>query len=56
MTLRKRKTKEKKGQIIRPLPLHETGLKHCIVPAVRSLLEKDQFLQKEQSQIQIAAG
>ncbi len=55
-TLQKRKTKEKKGQIIRPLPLHETGLKHCIVPAVRSLLEKDQFLQKEQSQIQIAAG
>lgn len=55
-TVQKRKTKEKKGQIIRPLPLHETGLKHCIVPAVRSLLEKDQFLQKEQSQIQIAAG
>lgn len=44
VTLQKRKTKEKKGQIIRPLPLHETGLKHCIVPAVRSLLEKDQFL------------
>lgn len=56
VTLQKRKTKEKKGQIIRPLPLHETGLKHCIVPAVRSLLEKDQFLQTEQSQIQIAAG
>ena len=56
VTLRKRKTKEKKGQIIRPLPLHETGLKHCIVPAVRSFLEKDQFLQKERSQIQIAAG
>lgn len=56
VTLRKRKTKEKKGQIIRPLPLHETGLKHCIVPAVRLFLEKDQFLQKERSQIQIAAG
>lgn len=56
VTLRKRKTKEKKGQIIRPLPLHETGLKHCIVPAVHSFLEKDQFLQKERSQIQIAAG
>lgn len=56
VTLQKRKTKEKKGQIIRPLPLHETGLKHCIVPAVRSFLEKDQFLQTEQSQIQIAAG
>lgn len=56
VTLQKRKTKEKKGQIIQPLPLHETGLKHCIVPAVRSFLEKDQFLQKEQSQIQIAAG
>lgn len=55
-TLRKRKIKEKKGQIIRPLPLHETGLMHCIVPAVRSFLEKDQFLQKERSQIQIAAG
>ncbi len=56
VTLRKRKTKEKKGQIIRPLPLHEMGLKHCIVPAVRSFLEKDQFLQKERLQIQIAAG
>lgn len=56
VTLRKRKTKEKKGQLIRPLPLHETCLKHCIVPAVRSFLEKDQFLQKERSQLQIAAG
>ncbi len=56
VTPRKRKTKEKKGQIIRPLPLHETGLKHCIVPAVRSFLEKDQFLQKERAMIQIAAG
>lgn len=55
-TLQKRKIKEKKGQIIRLLPLHETGLTHCIVPAVCSFLEKDQFLQKERSQIQIAAG
>ncbi len=44
VTLRKRKIKEKKGQIIQPLPLLETGLKYCIVPAARSFFEKDQFL------------
>lgn len=56
MTLGKRKIKEKKEQTIRPLPLLETGLKHYIVPAVRSFLEKDQFLQKDRLQTQIAAG
>lgn len=56
VTLRKRKIKEKKGQRIRPLPLLETGLKHCIVPAARSFLEKDQFLKKEIRQIPIVAN
>jgi hypothetical protein len=56
VTLRKRKIKEKKEQTIGPLPLLETALKHYIVPAVRSFLEKDQFLQKERLQTQIAAG
>lgn len=55
-TLRKRKIKEKKGQIIQPLPLHETDLKHCIAPVAPSFLEKDQFLKKERSQNRIAAG
>lgn len=54
--LRKRKIKEKKEQIILPLPLLEMGLKHYKMRAIRSFLEKDQFLQKERLQIQITAG